>query len=166
VDLAGGKTVDSTQEEAIANFISPYQLAGYDLQVEPPVMVPLQIAFTVCVAPGYLQSSVEEALYQAFGTGVLPNGQNAFFNPNNFTFGQRLYLSQVVAVAMKVPGVQWVNTNDVAPQQSLFQRWGRAAAGELAAGEIDFSQLEIAQLSNNPNQPENGIITFYMEGGL
>jgi hypothetical protein len=59
-----------------------------------------------------------------------------------------------------------VNTNDVAPQQSLFQRWGRAAAGELAAGEIDFSQLEIAQLSNNPNQPENGIITFYMEGGL
>jgi hypothetical protein len=166
VDLAGGKTVDSTQEEAIANFISPYQLAGYDLQVEPPVMVPLQIAFTVCVAPGYLQSSVEEALYQAFGTGVLPNGQNAFFNPDNFTFGQRLYLSQVVAVAMKVPGVQWVNTNDVAPQQSLFQRWGRAAAGELAAGEIDFSQLEIAQLSNNPNQPENGIITFYMEGGL
>jgi len=166
VDLTGGQSIDTAVATEIEGFIAPYQLAGYDLQVQPPVMAPLQIAFTVCVAPGYLQSSVEQALDQAFGTGVLPNGQNAFFNPANFSFGQTLYLSQVVAAAMSVPGVQWVNTNDVAPQQSLFQRWGRAAAGELAAGEIDFSQLEIAQLSNDPNQPENGIITFYMEGGL
>jgi predicted phage baseplate assembly protein len=166
VNPTSGQTVDSTLETNLESYIAPYQLAGYDLQVEPPVMVPLQIAFTVCVATGYLQSSVEQALYQAFGTGVLPNGQNAFFNPSNFTFGQTVYLSQVVAAAMAVPGVQWVNTNDVSPQQTLFQRWGRAPAGELAAGEIDFSQLEIAQLSNDPNQPENGIIQFYMEGGL
>jgi hypothetical protein len=166
VDLAGGQTVGGTLATEIGDYIAPYQLAGYDLQVEPPTFVPLEIAFTVCVAPGYLQSSVEQALYRAFGTGILPNGQNAFFNPGNFTFGKTLYLSQIVAAAMSVPGVQWVNTNDTGLQQSVFQRWGRAAAGELQAGEIDFSPLEIAQLSNNPNQPENGIITFFMEGGL
>jgi hypothetical protein len=166
VDPQAGQTVDSTLETTLVDFLTPYRLAGYDLEVEPPVMVPLQIAFTVCVAPGYLRVSVQRALYQAFSNGILPNGQLGFFNPNNFNFGQTLYLSQVVAAAMSVPGVQWVNTNDVAPRQTLFQRWGRAAAGELAAGEIDFSALEIAQLANDPNRPESGIIEFYMEGGL
>lgn len=166
VNLADGQTMDSTTESAIAAYVSPYQLAGYDLQVEPPVFVPLLIAFTVCVAPGYLQTSVEQALYQAFSTAVQPNGRNGFFNPANFTFGQTLYLSQIVAAAMQVPGVQWVNTNDAGTQQSLFQRWGRAAAGELAAGEIDFASTEIAQLSNDPNHPENGMITFFMQGGI
>jgi hypothetical protein len=166
VNMLGGQTIDSTVESAIAGYVSPFQLAGYDLQIEPPVFVPLLITFTVCVAPGYLQTSVEQALYQAFSSGVQSNGRNGFFNPANFSFGQTLYLSEVVAAAMAVPGVKWVNTNDTAPQQSLFQRWGRAAAGELAAGEIDFSPIEIAQLSNDPNHPENGLITFFMEGGL
>jgi hypothetical protein len=166
VNLQGGGTADSATVAEIAAAMKPLQLAGYDLQVEPPVFVPLLIAFTVCVAPGYLQTGVEQALYQAFSSGVQPNGQNGFFNPANFTFGQTLYLSRIVAAAMQVPGVQWVNTSDAPPRQSLFQRWGRAASGELAAGEIDFSPLEIAQLSNDPSHPENGLITFYMEGGL
>jgi Baseplate J-like protein len=166
VDLQGGQTPDATLESNVAAYLNPYRLTGYDIQVEPPVMAPLQIAFTVCVAPGYLQTAVEQALYLAFSNGVLPNGQNGFFNPDNFTFGQPVYLSRIVSVAMSVPGVQWVNTNDVSPRQTLFQRWGRAPAGELAAGEIVMAPLEIAQLDNNPNAPENGIIEFYMQGGL
>jgi len=166
VDMQGGAATDSTVESAVASYVSPYQLAGYDLRVEPPIYVPLLIAFTVCVSPGYLQTSVEQALYQAFSSGVQPNGQLGFFNSENFTFGQTLYLSKVVAAAMRVAGVQWINTNDTGAQQSLFQRWGRTANGELAVGEIDFSPFEIAQLSNDPNHPENGIITFFMEGGL
>ena len=165
-DLEGGQVLDSTGESALSTFLNPYRLAGYDLQVEPPVYVPLQIAFTICVAPGYPQSTVEQALYQVFSDSILPSGQTGFFYPDNFSFGQPVYLSQIVSAAMAVPGVQWVNTNDVLPRQSLFQRWGRAAAGELAAGEIDFAQFEIAQLNNDPSAPENGIIQFYMQGGL
>lgn len=165
VNMEGG-ALDNGVESAIASYVAPYQLTGYDLRVEPPITVPLLIAFTVCVAPGYLQNSVEQALYQTFSNRIQPDGQKGFFNPANFTFGQTLYLSQVVAAAMRVPGVQWVNTNDTGAQQSLFQRWGRAANGELATGEIDFSPFEIVQLSNDPNHPENGMITFFMEGGL
>jgi hypothetical protein len=165
-NLGGGQVLDGADEAALAALLNPYRLAGYDLQVEPPTFVPLQIAFTVCVQPGYPQSSVEQALYQAFSDTILPNGQKGFFYPGNFTFGQTLYLSQIVSRAMSVPGVQWVNINDVAPRRTLFQRWGRASAGELVNGEIDFSRLEIAQLNNDPNAPENGIIQFFMQGGL
>ena len=47
-----------------------------------------------------------------------------------------------------------------------FQRWAGGDQGELAAGEIDLASLEIAQLSNDPADPENGCLILDMEGGL
>jgi predicted phage baseplate assembly protein len=166
VDRAGGTTVDPAFAAGLSAYLENFRLAGYDLQVEPPVFVPLDIAFTVCVSPGYFRSNVERALYDTFSNRVLANGRLGFFHPDNFTFGQPVYLSRIVAVAMAVPGVHWVDTDDTPPKPNHFQRWGQAPNGETAAGEIDFARLEIARLDNDPNQPENGKIEFFMEGGL
>lgn len=161
-----GRQVDADFRAVVRNFLEQFRLAGYDLEIEAPVYVPLDIAFTVCVAPGYFRSAVEAALLQTFGTGVLPNGQPAFFHPDNFTFGQPVYLSRVVAAAMQVPGVRCVDTNDVPPgSPNHFKRWGQPAHGETAAGKIVMDRLEIARLDNNPSAPENGKIAFIMEGG-
>ncbi len=161
-----GADADAAFEANVATYLAPFRLMGCDVQVEPPIFVPLDIAFTVCVKDGYLRSSVEAALYQVFSNQLLPDGTAGFFYPSNFTFGQTVYLSQLVALAMKVPGVQWVNTEDTGARQSRFQRWGVAPDNELATGEIDFSALEIPQLSNDPSAPEDGRIQFFMLGGL
>lgn len=166
VERANGLPVDSAFRTEISNFLEQYRLAGYDVEIESPIFVPLDIAFTVCVAQGYFRSSVESALLDAFSNRVLPNGQAGFFYANNFTFGQPVYLSQIVATAMKVPGVSWVDTNDTPPSLNHFQRWGQASQGETAAGRISMARLEIARLDNDPNEPENGKIQFFMEGGL
>jgi hypothetical protein len=166
VERANGLPVDSAFRTEISNFLEQYRLAGYDVEIESPIFVPLDIAFTVCVAQGYFRSSVESALLDAFSNRVLPNGQAGFFYANNFTFGQPVYLSQIVATAMKVPGVSWVDTNDTPPSPNHFQRWGQASQGETAAGRISMARLEIARLDNDPNEPENGKIQFFMEGGL
>lgn len=166
VERANGQPVDSAFRTSVSNFLETFRLAGYDLEIEAPIFVPLDIAFTVCVASGYFRSSVESALLDAFSNRALPNGQTGFFYPNNFTFGQPVYLSQVVATAMKVPGVNWVDTNDAPPSPNHFQRWGQASQGETAAGRIPMARLEIARLDNDPSQPENGRIQFFMEGGL
>jgi hypothetical protein len=166
VERANGLSMDNAFRTEISNFLEQYRLAGYDVEIEAPIFVPLDIAFTVCVATGYFRSSVESALLDVFSNRVLPNGQVGFFYPNNFTFGQPVYLSQVVAAAMKVPGVNWVDTNDVPPSPNHFQRWGQASQGETAAGRISMARLEIARLDNDPSEPENGKIQFFMEGGL
>jgi predicted phage baseplate assembly protein len=166
VDRTGGKSVDSTFAAGLTAYLENFCLAGYDLQIDAPVFVPLDIALSVCVSPGYFRSNVERALYDTFSNRALPNDQLGFFHPDNFTFGERVYLSRIVAAAMAVPGVHWVDTDDTPPKQNRFQRWGEAPNGETAAGEIDFSRLEIARLDNDPNQPENGKIEFFMEGGL
>lgn len=174
VERVNGLPVDATFRTRISNFLQQFRLAGYDLEIETPIFVPLDIAFTVCVAPGYFRTAVESALLDAFSNRVLPNGQHGFFDPDNFTFGQPVYLSQIVATAMQVPGVSWVNTSDLptvvngvsVPSPNHFQRWGQAAQGETAAGLISLAPLEIARLDNDPSEPENGRIQFFMEGGL
>ncbi|PYP83781.1 MAG: putative baseplate assembly protein [Candidatus Angelobacter sp. Gp1-AA117] len=166
VDRKGGKPVDAAFRARIRNFIDQFRLAAYDLEIEAPIYVPLDIAFTVCVQPGYFRSSVKAALLDVFSSRQFPDGRLGFFHPDNFTFRQPVFLSTIVAAAMQVSGVRWIDTNDIPPAPNHFKRLGRAAQGETAAGEISLARLEIARLDNDPSQPENGKLEIFLDGGL
>jgi len=172
IDRKGGRLINAEFEADLRAFLERFRLAGHDVEIEPPHFVAIDIAFTVCVAPGYFRAHVKEMLFDVFSNRDLPDGTRGFFHPDNFTFGQPVYLSQVVAAIMQVPGVLWVDTNDTSllpeqPSQSnCFRRWGEPSHGELSEGLIKMERLEIAKLDNDPNSMENGKIEFYMEGGL
>ena len=166
VDRTGGLPADTPFRDRLRNFLEQFRLAGYDVEIEPPQFVPLDIAVTVCVAPRYFPSTVKAALLDVFSNRILPDGGLGFFHPDNYTFGQPVYLSKVVAAAMNVPGVRWVDTDDVPPSLNHFKRWGQDSRGETRAGQIAMSRLEIARLDNNSSQPENGKLDFFMEGGI
>lgn len=159
VQPKGTDIVSDAFRSQVLAFFNKYRLAGYDLEIEAPQFVPLDIAITVCALSGYFQADVEAALLQAFSSSVLPDGNLGFFHPDNFTFAQRLYLSEVVAAAMSVPGVHWV-------QVTKFRRWGQLDMRELATGVISMGRLEIVRLDNDPNAQENGKIQFTMKGGV
>jgi len=166
IDRRAGLAVDAAFEAEIRDFLERYRLAGQDLEIDGPSFVPLDIALAICVEPGYFRNDVKEALLEAFSSRDLPGGRRGFFHPDNFTFGQRVYLSAVLARAMQVPGVRWVNTGADGPTTRRFQRWGEPAHGEFEQGWIDIGRLEVARLDNDSNAPENGKLEFTMEGGL
>jgi hypothetical protein len=166
VDRTGGAPVDAGFRGEIAGFIERYRMAGYDVEVDAPVFVPLDIVFTVCVEPGYVRAAVKQALLRVFSNQDLPDGGRGFFHPDNFTFAQSVYLSRIVAAAMAVDGVSWVDTSVGPDSPHRFQRWGRESAGERAAGRITLRRLEVARCDSDPNEPENGRIDFLMAGGL
>jgi hypothetical protein len=166
VERTAGQPVDDDFRLRIRNYLEQFRLAGYDLEIEAPIYVSLDIAFTACVESGYFRSDIEAALTQTFSNRPLPNNRTGLFYPGNFTFGQRVYISQIVAAAMQTPGVMFVDTNDVAPSPNHFTRFGRAPNGEAAAGFIAMAPLEIARLDNDPSRPENGKIQFILRGGL
>ncbi|HEX2049885.1 MAG TPA: putative baseplate assembly protein [Actinomycetota bacterium] len=183
VDRLGGRAVDADFEARMRAWLERFRMAGYDLEVDAPRFVPLDVVLTVCVASGYLRANVEEALLETFSNRDLPDGRRGFFHPDNLTFGQTVYLSRVIAAAMVVPGVEWIDTSDVAPARAparragaapaemppspnRFRRWGEESHDELAAGRIELGRLEVARLDNDPNAPENGRIEFVMKGGL
>jgi hypothetical protein len=158
IDRDGALPVDASFAGQVRDSLERYRLAGEDLEVEGPSYVALDIVMGVCVAAGYFQSDVHDALVEAFSV-------SNFFDPDNFGFAQPVYLSQVVAKAMAIPGVVWVDLSDAAAGQR-FQRFGKPAAGEEKQGYIPMGRLEIARADSDPNFPENGRVDFILEGGL
>ena len=165
IDRTGGFPVDRAFRTEIAGYLEPYRMAGVDVDIDAPTFVPLDIVFGVCVDPNQFRTNVKAELLRRFGTGRLVDGSTAFFHPDRWTFGQPVYLSQVVATAMRVEGVSWVDTSHETGSDNRFGRWGQVSRDEFDAGVIRMGRLEVAQLDNDPNAPENGRIDFLMEGG-
>jgi hypothetical protein len=159
IDRKDGLPVDPTFKTDMQKALEQYRLAGYDLEFNGPVYVPLEIVIMVCVKRGFFRSNVKQSLLKAFSSFDLPNGQRGFFHPDNFTFGTPLYLAQIYQAAMAVDGVASVKI-------LRFKRWGKADAGELAAEELKPGPFEILRLDNDPNYLENGKIEFNMQAGL
>jgi hypothetical protein len=159
VDRKEGRQIDDTFKQQLSKFLERFRLAGHDLEINAPQFIPLDIAITVRVAADYFRSNVKAALLETFNNTVLPDGQPGFFNPDRFSFAQPVYLSQVIAQAINVPGVESVNV-------TRFKRWGQPARNEREAGVIAVAPLEIIRVDNDPSAPENGRIEFDMEGGL
>jgi hypothetical protein len=145
-----------TLRQRVIDALNGYRLAGYDLEVRGATYVPIDIQLTVCVKPGYFRGDVARAVALVLA-GAQP-GTAGLFNPARFTFGQPVYLSRVYAAAESVPGVESVHA-------TAFQRHGRLPAGELDDGVITVGGWEIAQLDNDPNRVENGVLTVTAGGG-
>jgi uncharacterized phage protein gp47/JayE len=139
-------------------FLEQYRMAGHDVDVDEPQYVPLEIAMQVCAQRDYFRADVKGALADVFSSRVLPDGRRGIFHPDNFTFGQSVFLSQLYAAAYSVDGVESVAI-------STFQRLGTPDATPLAEGRLDFSRLEIARLDNDPSVPDRGVFRFDVAGG-
>ena len=164
VDRVGGAALDAKFRAGLEAALEQVRLAGEDLELQDPALAPLDIQLVVCVEPGYRQDQVAQALLQTFSAGALPMGGVGFFYPDNFTFGQPVYLSEIVAAAMKVPGVAFVDPTD--PDFRFTQLHVDATAASVKQGFIDIGSLEVARLDNSPAAPENGTFKLKLMGGL
>lgn len=152
VDRSGAFT-DQAFLDNIATYLEPYRTIGAAVVVVAPDYVPLDIVLVAFVSGGTPVNSVRTGLRNAFGL-------TGFFNPDNFTFGQPVYLSDIVAAALQVPGVAWVNSDAQTDPRIRFQRWREPPGGELAAGEIPMRPAEIARADSDPGSPQHGRIEF------
>jgi len=159
VQRRGGRPVDEAFQAELHQFMERFRLTGYDLAIRGPMYVPMEIILTVWLKSGHYARTVSDALRQTFSNVRLSGGKIGFFYPDNFTFGQSVFLSWVVATAMAVLGVAQVAVE-------RFGRQDQPGLNELQVEEIPIGPLEIARLDNDPHHPENGTIQFYLKGGL
>jgi hypothetical protein len=159
IDRKGGAPLDNAFRAVMLTHLERYRLAGYDLALDDPVFVPLDIELGICVLPGYIAAAVKQSLLQRLSDGLDAQAQPAFFHPDRFTFGTSLALSGLVEAAQSTDGVASVDV-------IRFLRWGHTDLGEREAGVIRAAPLEVLRLDNDPNFPENGRLTLTMRGGL
>lgn len=126
---------------------------GHDLRVQAAVYVPIALTLEVCAGPGHERGHVKAALLKR-----LVGAPDGFFNSRQLSFGQNVHLSRIVAAAMAVPGVMSVTVSE-------FRRYGRPPNQELENGVLPLAANEIAELANDPNHPDRGVITVDVRGG-
>ena len=156
-DRLGGADVDAAFATRMRGHLERFRMAGYDLAFDSPRRVPLELTLHVCVKPGYFQSDVLTEVKKVLSSGALADGRLGMFHPDNFTFGEPVYLSRIIAAAQAVVGVDSVRA-------TRFQRMRDPSPTSLEDGVITIGQHEIAMLANNPNFPERGTLAFSTGG--
>jgi hypothetical protein len=157
IDRHGGADVDPIFEERMRTHVNRYRVVGVDLEFDGPRLVSLEVALTICVLTGYYRSDVRAALLDVFTSGLRRDGTRGYFHPDNFTFGESVSMSKIIAAAAAVEGVDAVFVTHVRRQGALLD-----AIGD---GTLPMGRLEIARLANDRNFPDHGVLTLEMRGG-
>jgi hypothetical protein len=158
VDPFGAAEADDELIEAVARKLSRFRRIGHDLVVAPASYVPLDVALSVCVRPGFVRGHVKAALLDALSNRERPGGRRGLFHPDNLTFGDPVAASRIVAAAQAVTGVESVTVTKL---ERLFE----GPNGELGAGVLRVGPTEVARLDNDPNAPDHGVLTLTLRGG-
>ena len=158
VDRLGGVPLDEDLEREIVADIDQSRMAGHDFAIDEPRFVPLEVEMHVVARPGYFRGDVKAALLDLFGNRVLPDGRRGLFHPDNFTFGQPVYLSPLYAAAHSTPGV-------ASTQITTFKRRGSSDNSAVDRGFLTLRRLEIVRLDNDPNFAERGVFRLIVGGG-
>ena len=158
VDRFDGLPIDKDFTNEITTQLERFRMAGHDLEVDAPRFVSLELEMHVCVEPDYFRSDVKAAVLEVFSNRVLPDGRRGLFHPDNFSFGQPVYLSPLYAAAQTVPGVASVNV-------TMFKRQDSDDASSIDRGFLVLNHLEIARLDNDPNFAERGVFRLTAGGG-
>ena len=134
------------------------RMMGTDVAVEAAVIVGLQIEMEICVDAQHFQGDVYEALTMLFITGDQCNGSTGMLNPANFTFGQTVYASPLIAAAQAVEGV-------VSATLTTFTRMDAPWVDGVGQGYLTMGRLEIARCDNDPDHLDHGTFTLHLDGG-
>ncbi len=156
VDPAGGLKLDEALRAKLAAHLDAVRLIGEDLEIRPPLFVPLEIHVALCVAPDYWPSDLRFIIEQEFSTGFTFDGRMAFFHPDAWTFGQPLYASQIFGRLEAIPGVEHVISLSM-------KRWNHPAPAHSEV--IRVQSNEIVLVANDPDHMGQGFIDFDLRGG-
>ena len=165
IDPQGSETVPDELRAEVAAYLEPYRRIGHDLSVQTPDYVPLDLGLSICVKAEYERGRVEAALLSVLGSGIQPNGSPGLFNPDNQTFGQGVYASQIIAAAQAVTGVMDVDLTRLTRYLPGTPPPGTTADHVPSNGVLSLRPFEIAQLDNDPSAPNHGRLTLLLRGG-
>jgi len=149
----------ATFADSLKSELDGVRMMGVDVEVEQALIVGLRIEMHICLKPGYFRSQVRQALMGIFTSANKPDGSPGLLNPSNFTFGQTIYVSPLIAAAQQVDGV-------AAVEVTKFQRVDDPAVDGALAGYLCMNRLEIAHVDNDPSRPDRGIFVLSLDGGL
>ena len=137
VDRDGGEPVNDAFATTAVEHLDRFRMAGHDLRINEPIHVSLEIDVLVCVEPAYFRGNVRLGLLDVLGNRVRTDGTRGLFHPDNFSFGQTVFLSPLYAAVRTVPCADHPLPPSGSGRPHTARRWLHAPrpAGDPAAGQ-------------------------------
>ena len=158
--FAAVETDTSLADSTLARLLGVRRI-GHDVRIVPARRVPLRIELDLCVATGYARADVLRAVLDVLSNRALANGERGLFHADALVFGEDIPASRIVAAVQGLAGVSHVELTTFARADSDKDLALKSLADALVAIAAD----EIAQLDNDPDFPERGVLKLTARGG-
>jgi hypothetical protein len=158
IDARGREVAPARLLFQIRSALYRYRRIGHHVVVRAAERVVPVLELTACIGPHVIKDDVVRDLNELFSDRILRDGSLAFFHPDRVTFGDGVFISQIVAAAKNVAGM-------IHLEVTQLHRQGGSPAGELESGLLPLRPLEIVRFVNDPGHPELGVLDLKIEGG-
>jgi hypothetical protein len=156
-DPAGREEPTTDQLRSLTELLDRRRLAGYESYVLPPRYVSIDLQITVCGQSASFASDVQTAVLARLQPGSLPGGGMGFFDHSQWSFGQALESSPLLAAIQSCPGV-------VGVYQVQYRERGVQLDWAPLPETLRFASDEILRVDNDPSRPEAGSLRVTVEG--
>jgi Baseplate J-like protein len=144
--------------EDLSDLLNRRRLAGYESYVLAPNYASLDLQITVCAQPTAFASDVQEAVLARLQPGLLADGTRGFFDHEQWSFGEPLEASALLAAVQRANGV--LGVTDVSyRERGLLPDW--VPLPDTVTIPVD----RILRVDNDPTRPEDGSLRVIVEGG-
>jgi len=157
IDPRGSSGASAEVIAAATRALDARRLAGYDLEILSARYLPLDVIVDFCAAPRFNAADVQRRLIAA-----LAGGANAFFNADNFSFGDDVFASRLFAAAMSVAGVESARIRRLALLHAANPN--ADTARNLQQGFLAVGGDQVILLDNDRNHPERGALQVVPAG--
>lgn len=160
VDPRGREVATQDLLMQIKGKIKDYRRIGHSVRVRASERVVPTLQLRVCIGAHVIKEQVRSEMDRLFSDQVLADGSLGFFHPNKLTFGDGVYVSQIVAAATKVLGDRMTHI-----EVTGLHRRDEGPASELEEGVLPLWPQEIVRFDNDRKHPQFGTLELEIRGG-
>jgi hypothetical protein len=122
-----------------------------------PRYLSLELAIVVIGDPSAFTSDVEQAVLARLAPGTLPDGTPGFFDHSQWSFGQALESSALLAAVQACVGVRGVSS-------LRYRRLGIDTVLVPLSETLQVASDQILRVDNDPNRPGAGSLRVSVVG--
>jgi Baseplate J-like protein len=156
-DPARSEQPTIAQLTSLTQLLDQRRLAGYESYVLPPRYASIDLRITICGQAAAFASDVRTAVLTRLQPGPRPSGGSGFFDHSQWSFGQALESSALLAAIQACPGV-------VGVYQVQYRERGTQLDWAPLPETLMFAADEILRVDNDPSRPEAGSLQVTVEG--
>ena len=154
---SASETLTASQIEQLSDVLDRRRLAGYESYVLAPSYVSLDLDITVAAQPTAFPADVQAAVIANLRPGMLPDGSVGFFDHSNWSFGQSLESSALLAAIQRATGVLGVTS-------VLYRRRGIDSGFNYLTESVPIPADQILRVDDDPSSPDAGSLNVTVEG--